>query len=386
MTRVKYIKSNEIEKSWKSDTRKIHSLHRLCSRVCSFPPTLARYFIEKYSQPNGVVFDSWSGVGVVPLEACINNRIGIGNDISPEAYILTFAKTHPLEIKQVNVALSQLKCAMRNVEYSGIEDELYCNASIFFSDKTFEQILKAREFLLNKNSDKWIFIKALMLGIIHGSSQNSLSLSCSHSFSMSPKYVKKYAYEHNLERPNRDIISCLKDRAYNILSDGTPMITGHAYMDDSKMLSLDSESVDLILTSPPYLDIQTYAWCNWLRLWFLGYDYKEVRKSITETGSLDIYREFIEKSLNELNRVLKEDGNCFIVIGDLKKIKYHNSGEKTIKKIYTVPFLKKIIERSGFDIDSVIKDSIPCGNKVLLGVPQDGGIKRENIIHLRKNL
>jgi DNA modification methylase len=58
----------------------------------SFPPALARWAVEKFSDRGQVVLDPFSGKGTVPLEACISNRFGVGNDLAPEAYVVTRAK------------------------------------------------------------------------------------------------------------------------------------------------------------------------------------------------------------------------------------------------------------------------------------------------------
>lgn len=34
----------------------------------------------------------------------------------------------------------------------------------------------------------------------------------------------------------------------------------------------EAESVDLVVTSPPFLDVVNYAGDNWLRCWFCGID------------------------------------------------------------------------------------------------------------------
>jgi len=150
-------------------------------------------------------------------------------------------------------------------------------------------------------------------------------------------------------------------------------------MEDSRKLSLESDSIDMIFTSPPYFNIQTYAWCNWLRLWFLGYNYKEVRKELVQTGSEEKWEKFMYDSLKELNRVLKDGSFCFIVIGNIKKKRANMT-----KYIDTVEFLSEVIEKAGFSIENVIRDSIPSNRRVLTYIPDNCGVKTENIICLKK--
>jgi len=361
---------------WKKSVKN-HSLHSICSRICSFPPALVKHFILNYSVKGDIVFDPFSGKGTLPLEALICGRIGYGNDVSPEAYILTKAKCSRISKKRLFYLLNQLKKKMgfiksvNNVDYK---------IRTFYSDNTLKQILEIKEILKSSNSKYSIFIKALLLGIIHGSTSNSLSLRCSHSYSMSPNYVKNYAKKHNLIKPEREVIECLKQKASVCLKNPFPNIQGKAFDFDSRKIKLKDNSINLIISSPPYFGIQTYAYDNWLRLWFLGYDYKDVNKMQVNSNSDEIYGNFMLKSLEEMYRILKPNSHCFIIVGDVKK--------KTSKGhiiINTARFLEKFANRVGFSTQEVIVDTIPQTKKVLNSSLCSVGICTERILHLKKN-
>lgn len=362
---------------WKTANEPIHSLHRLCSRVCSFPPSMPRFFIRQYSQVGDVVFDAWSGRGTVPLEALLNNRIGIGNDLSPEAFVLTKAKVQPVDFDRLDIFLRELE-RKKTHEPNKKLDELDRKASVFYSKKTFQQILALKEVLADYDSIEANFARALVLGILHGKPSSALSLRCSHSYSMSPKYVKKYAKEHGLRCPSKEIFQEIRARAKLVLRDHLPSLRGAAFCDDTRKLSLPDESVDLIFSSPPYFNVQTYAWCNWLRLWFLGHDYRMVRKSLCESGSEQVYADFMRKSLCELYRVLKEGGRCFIVAGDVR------IGRTNKRTINTIEFLTPLFAESGFTLEKVITDSVPAKRRVLTYVADTQGVKTERIAFLIK--
>lgn len=370
---------NEIKNNWKREAKPVssHSMQILCSRVCSFPISIPEYFITNFTKKNDVVFDAWSGKGTVPFEALRHNRIGIGNDKSPEAFILTHAKVKPIQVESLKEFVSSLKRRMNRIKVTDDATELDRKAAIFYSKKTFEQILKLKKILLDDNSREAIFIKAITLGLLHGSNKHSLSLTCSHSYSMSPTYVKKYVKEHHLRRPSKDVLQCILERGEIILGDTLPTRDGLAFQNDSTDLELNSKSVNMILTSPPYFGVQTYAWANWLRLWFLGHDYKKVRSMLGESDSTTKYREFMSKSISELYRVLKPGGRCFIVVGDVK------AGRKNIP-INTAEFLLPSCLDAGFTIEKIVKDNIPYSRKVMTYVSESEGIKTERIMYLVK--
>lgn len=367
------------ELPWKND-RQTHSLHSLCSRICSFPPSLVRYFIETYSSKGDVVFDPFSGKGTLPLEALLRGRIGFGSDISPEAYILTKAKVSNINKDNLFKFLDNLK---KKMGFLHSIDDVDPRVKIFYHQNTLKQILELQKILFKKSDKYSIFTKAVLLGILHGASSVSLSLRCSHSYSMSPNYVRKYAKEHNLIKPERDVIECIKKKAEDVLRDGLPKIRGRAFNNDSRKLRIVPNSVDLIITSPPYFAVQTYAYDNWLRLWFLGYNYKEVHKTQVNTNSEEKYGEFMHQSLKEMFRVLKNNKNCFIIVGDVKKT-YSNSGNKIIKMINTAEFISHYAEELGFIVEGIINDKIPQGRKVLNSYLNTDGISTERILCLRK--
>lgn len=374
MQEIKHILSIDIPDSWKyAKDYRGSSLHTLCSRTGSFPPALAHYFVKKYSKRGATVLDPFSGKGTLPLEACLNGRIGIGNDLSPEAYVITRAKVNPVTISCVREWVERVKRTWRPNLYS--VDDVSEDVKIFFSNYTLRQILAVRDMLIDDDSDVANFIKALMCGILHGPTRIHLSVPCSHSFSMSPNYIRKFVKRNNLRKPKRDVLRCLLVKAERVLKDGIPNTRGIATMCDARNLPIEDESVDLIVTSPPYFNMQTYAWDNWLRLWFLGYDYKKVKSMLFQSESKQKFVQFMHASLSEMFRVLKENSACFIVVGDVKlNGRYLNIADLIIP----------IAEDVGFTVNSVISDSIPKSNKHLMYLKEDEGVSKERIVELHK--
>jgi hypothetical protein len=367
--------SYEIADSWKRarDGWGI-ALHRICSRTGSFPPALAYYFIMKYSRLGDVVLDPFSGKGTAPLEACLNGRIGIGNDLSPEAYVLTRAKVRPVHCRRV---LEWIEWAGSRInpsgyDVSGVSDDV----GAFFSNYTLRQILAVRD-LIDETEDEDLanFMRALMLGILHGPTRMHLSVRCSHSFSMAPGYVKRYVRENGVRKPRRNVLRCLRMKAERVFRDGIPAIRGEAYMEDARRLPIEDESIDFVITSPPYFNMQTYAWDNWLRLWLLGYEYEDVAKRLFHTESVERFKLFIRDVLREIFRVLKWDKAAVIVLGRVKL-----KGRIIDMAEVTAP----IAEEVGFRVAGIISDSIPKSNKYLWYLREDDGVSREVILELHK--
>jgi len=379
------VDAERLPDSWKTSVRRRwgHSLHTICPRTCSFPPRLAHYFIARYSKVGDTVLDIYSGKGTSPLEACLLGRRGIGNDVSPDAFVLTYAKTHPPPRSSFFRYLEDIRGRLQKADTSKVSD----NVRLYFHHKTLGQILAMQEVIRAdiehfdkrlRKCNNAMFLQALMLGILHGRTQYALSLPVPHSFAMSPSYVRrKVAKEpEKFVTPKRDVIECIRIKANYVYKDPIPTTfrNGDAFMMDAVNFDLD-ETVDMVLTSPPYFAAHTYAWDNWLRLWFLCYDYKEVASRILHTNREDVYLVHLRKVLRTMYRLLKDDSRCFIVIGDVK-------GHRP-----TAYLIADLVEKSmdiGFKVHRIINDAIDQRCKYLYGDNSHIGIQKDRILELHK--
>ncbi len=389
-----------LKNTWRKNPRNWgHPMHGMASRSGSFPPALADYFINNFSKIGDLVLDPYSGKGTTPYQACLLDRVGFGIDVAPEAYVLTGAKVHAVKHDEAVEYLKSIRFGISktNIKY------VHSDVKVFFSTKTLAQILVIRERLLDdlgldinkinySNGEVFHYAKSkkeqyaqywlgVLIGILHGSSSYSLSLPCSHSFSMAPNYTKKYAKEHNLKKPDKNVIKCMIEKSFYLQSSGIARVCGKAYLGKAQeLLPSWEEKFDLIMTSPPYFTAQSYAWDNWLREWLLGFDFKEVRKQTTQTASYEKYSIAMHLFLREAYRVLKPGKRAFVVVGDVTK----KSGEEKIV-INTSKVITSEARKIGFKIDLLINDDIPPTkryNSSFLNVNQ--GLQIDRIVCLRK--
>lgn len=302
--------------AWGNEPRNMgNKLHTICSYMAMFPPSIPHYFIERYSQPGDTVLDPYSGRGTAPLEACSMGRIGVGNDRSPLAFALTFAKTNTPQRGRVLNRIAALEKSFISNQWKldGVEWQI----RMIFHDSTLRQILHFQKELNWERSNVDAFVAAMLLGIIHGNSEGYLSLRMPNTFSMSPNYVKTYIEKHDLQRPNRDAFALLRrklERCYQ-----KPAKSGKTFQRDARKLGwVRTASVDLVVTSPPYTRVIRYGAYNWIRLWFLGENAKEVDSKLLCTQSLPKYLDFMVASLEEMKRVVKPGGHVVLIIGDVK--------------------------------------------------------------------
>lgn len=314
-----------------------HSMHTMCSYHGMFPAKLVHYFLQRYSQQGDLVADPFSGRGTTTLQARVEGRRSVGNDLSPLAYVLTSAKSCPPPWSQMMAFVSKLEKGYRRRVES--EPDVSEDISMLFHENTLRQLVYLRERLLKTHMTNWspqeFMLGGAIAGILHGSHRSDgssayLSISMPNTFSMSPQYVRKYIEDNELVRIDQDVFDCLRYKLARLYLDATSGADSRVTkLDAAKALGgrqLRPDSVDLLLTSPPYLRVVNYGTSNWIRLWWLGLDgvarhHGDGRKSLDaeldHRHTYTSYCDFILNVLKGVRRVLKKDGVAVFVIGDV---------------------------------------------------------------------
>jgi len=123
---------------------------------------------------------------------------------------------------------------------------------------------------------------------------------------------------------------------------------------DARALPLDNESVDGIVTSPPYSIALDYVTNDAHALKELGYNLSEIREEFVGVRGrgrtrIDLYNEDMKKSLEEMFRVLKPKKYAVIVIGNAT---YMGQEVKTVE--FTIDYAEKIGFKLIKNIDKII--------------------------------
>jgi DNA modification methylase len=358
----KFIDSSKLPSTWKTAPRGWgHSLHKLSQYIGQYPPSLAHFFIRLYSRPGQTVFDPFSGGGTTALEALLSDRKAFANDAFSYACTLSRAKTRPLELGEFE---RYLKRKLREAESQPKNLQLLDdpNLLIFYSERTLDEILRLRGVLVDDDSDAAVFLKGLICGILHGPSNMFLSLSMKDTVSSTPGYVERYVKEHGLVKPERKIYECAMNKARRCLGAGIPERKGTVFKGDARSVDMPDESVDFILTSPPYLSVLDYSWNNWLRVWWLGDNRREEQQKLMRSGVENTYRDFMREVCREMFRIMKPDSVFVIVVGDVKRTRTNG----TVNVINSALLIAEEAQKVGFDIEGIINDTYKLHNRPML--------------------
>ena len=355
-----------------------HALHTMCSYHGMFPAKVAHHFIQRYSVPGDVVLDPFSGRGTTALQARVNGRRAICNDLNPLAYVLSRAKINPPSWESAQSFLSELEKSYDATKHD--EPNVSGDIRMLYHDNTLKQICFVRKRLLGKALTEWsreeLMIGGALAGIMHGAwrrddTSQYLSISMPNTFSMSPTYVEKYIRENGLKKIDQNVFNCLRNKLARLYVDDIGGKVGHAYHSDaSKLLtgrSIGPESVDLVVTSPPYLQVVNYGTSNWIRLWLMGVDEvgreggvgrKQLNEALDHRHTYGTYCDFMLRTIFGIQRVLKRDGVAVLVIGDVK------DPEKEKALSLAAQMWENIQEKTCLRVIEIVEDDLPVQNKV----------------------
>jgi hypothetical protein len=79
---------------------------------------------------------------------------------------------------------------------------------------------------------------------------------------------------------------------------------------------IEEASVDLVVTSPPFLDTIDYMQDNWLRMWFCRIEIEQGK--IWQLKSLDDWVDKMTNVFVELRRVLRPGGRVAFEVGEVR--------------------------------------------------------------------
>ncbi len=276
----------------------IHCIHPYPARMI---PQIARRLIKRYSKPNDIVLDPFCGSGSVLAEAKILGRRSIGIDINPLAVLIAKVKTTPIDPLKLEKCLSWIKNKLKEPINPGIPR--FFNLEYWFKEKTIKELSVLR-YILSQIEDKDVrdffhvcFSKTVIDVSLCRSKEYKL-------YRMTEEEIKRFnpdtfkEFEENAKRA----IKGMKEY-YEKASDKSSIVM----LGDSRYIPLEDNSVDLIVTSPPYGDSKTTVaygqFSRYPALW-IGFDEKLVRS--VDKISLGGNRSKLEFHSDTLNSVIAE--------------------------------------------------------------------------------
>jgi len=253
--RLSALLSSDLDFHGKSSAYASHNFHAFPAK---FPPQLPRKFIEGLTEPGDVVLDPMVGSGTTVVEAFLAGRRGIGFDIDPMALRLCKVKITPLALEETSAAGNKmLHRAEESLQQDGTEvrrelDSRFGEAERKFMDYWFlpstqvELMALIREIERVQDPGIREFLELAFSAIIITKSGGvSLARDLAHT---RPHRVQDKTPRPALGEYRKRLRKNLDSLA--TLARGSGAI--EVFRGDVQKLPLRDQTVDLVVTSPPY--------------------------------------------------------------------------------------------------------------------------------------
>jgi DNA modification methylase len=312
-----------VNEFWTSKQRAASNLHEISYRAC-FKPQLPRFFIERLTQPGEIVYDPFMGRGTTLVEAALLGRIPFGCDVNPLSALLVKSRLNPPTIEQIAARLKDINFA----SHESWPEELL----VFYHPETLQQIVALKEYFIRHSAERTLdsvdeWIRMVALNRLTGHSAGFFSVyTLPPNQAVSIKSQQKINATRNQTPQQRNVSEIIlkKSRAllkeldanarHNLDSVSTRSLL--LTQASSRTAQIPENSVSLVVTSPPFLDVVDYAGDNWLRCWFAGIDAKSVK--LTVPGKLEKWQSAMTEVFRELHRVLKPGGHIAFEVGEVR--------------------------------------------------------------------
>lgn len=314
-----------VNEFWTAKQRQANSIHEISYRAC-FKPQLPRFFIDVFTKMHDTVYDPFNGRGTTVIEAAIANRQIIANDINPLSIILTKPRLSIPSITEIEERLNNI-----NVNYS-LKSNI--DLSMFYEKKTLSEILSIKEYLVDRaethredNIDEWI--RMIATNRLTGHSTNFFSVyTLPPNQAISPDKQKKINISRKQKPEYKDTKKIIIKKSKDLLKDITETLKQQLAKINESAIYLNNDArftpeikdntIQLTVTSPPFLDVVQYANDNWLRCWFNNIDIDIVEKKITMSRRIEDWCNVMQAVLMELYRITKLNGWVAFEVGEVR--------------------------------------------------------------------
>ncbi len=289
--------------------------HRFHSYPARFIPQIPLTLIKLFTDEGDTVLDPFCGCGTTVVEAFLNDRNSIGNDFNPLAVLITKVKTTLIDETEFGYLNRKLSVMARypDLNHGCVEamSENLPNRKIskIFNMAIISKLEAIRETLLEVKEEGHDDVYDL--GRTALSSTIRALVETGNGTDVGDMFLRKVKNMRERLKETDKIVTNIPD---------VQAIDG-----DARRLEVETDSVDLIVTSPPYVNALDYYRVHMYNMIWLGMDFDLFRKHEVGGHSHFIANRFrllseylgdMLRSMIEMNRVLKSEGLCAIVVGN----------------------------------------------------------------------
>lgn len=247
----------------------IHGLHPYPAMM---PAPVAQTLIKALTRPGDIVLDPFCGSGTVTTEAAALGRHAIGIDINPLALLIAQVKAVPLPIDRLQNDFEQVQITFFRLQ--SVPTPRFPNIDYWFKREVQQQLARLKAAIETVDDEEArAFCLVVFSRVVREASntrQNEFKL-----FRLPPEKLKHHS---------PDVLALFRERFWEcaqLMGEWWRQTNGKLVKpklllhDTRQLLPVEPESVDLVLTSPPYGDARTTVAygqfsrlsLQWLDLW-----------------------------------------------------------------------------------------------------------------------
>jgi len=411
--------TRRIDYSWDYRGEKTKTFtHGIHTYPAMFIPQVARRLLETYSKKNDTICDIFCGSGTALVECKLSERNVYGIDLNPLAIFLAKAKTISIKPSKLTKEYFSLLAKIEKISDKDTEKPDFNNIDFWFKEKVIIQLAKIKKAILtikNKGIRNYFLVSFSETVRIASNTKNG-------------EYKLVRIKKEKLENYNPDVLGIFKKKTEANIKGMTAFYekankniwTKIIYGDSSKDNGIKDNSIDCIITSPPYGDSRTtVAYGQFSRLsaqWIdifedpnkaSGVDNELLGGKASKTLEHSLSSSYLKDSLDKITRKdekrAKDVLSFYIGLNDclkqaykiLKPKKYFCLviGNRLVKqvRIPTDFIIAELGEKIGFTCEDVFVRNIPGKRMPIKNSPTnvvgelEETMTKESIVILRKN-
>jgi hypothetical protein len=413
-----------IDTSWdfrSADTKRFtHCFH---SYPAMMIPQVTARMIEKYGSDSKLIFDPYCGTGTSLVEANLHGMDAIGTDLNPLAVLIAKTKTTALDLQTLELYLKDFNEKVFQWRFSnsiGCSQNVptFNNIDFWFNPSTKHKLTRIKDYIdaINNADIRDFFLVAFSETVRESSLTRNSEFKL---YRMSDVQIDKFdpdpytMIENKLFRNHAGLVEFINAERNQAQSYVYSFNTVNSIPADI----LSKNSVDIIVTSPPYGDSRTtvaYGQFSRLSSQWIGYEdaslldeelmggkrsslYVNIQKfdigildktveeimNVDSKRAVDVYRFYKDYALSIGNvaSIVKDDGYCCYVVGNRRVCG---------TTLQTDEITKALFETHGFEhVETIIRNipnkRMPSRNSPsnVVGV-SDSTMKNEYIVVMRK--
>ncbi len=411
--------SRRIDYSWDFQGEKTKSYtHGLHTYPAMFIPQVARRLLQTYSKKGDTICDIFCGSGTALIESRLLDRNSYGIDLNPLAIFLANVKTTEISQSALTKEYFKLLERIKNIKQSEIKQPKFNNLDFWFKESVIIELARIKKAIKDTTDKK------MQNFFLVGFSETARLASNTKNGEFKLVRMKK----EKLDKHSPNVLEIFKKRTENnikVMGDFDRDVdkktwTKIIYGDSSKDNGIKANSIDCIITSPPYGDSRTtVAYGQFSRLsaqWIdifenpnkaSGVDNELLGGKATKTLEHSLSSSYLKDSLHKIAKIdekrAKDVLSFYIGLNDclkqaykiLKSKKYFCLvvGNRLVKqvRIPTDFIIAELGEKIGFTCEDVFVRNIPGKRMPIKNSPTNivGALEetmnKESIVILRKN-